>query len=66
MKDYYAEIDKCLSRHEQGKFTTHSMEWCTDRVAWCWKWRKITKEQMNNLADRICNIYDNNLSANFW
>lgn len=58
MRDFYSEIDKSLTAHERGKYAQHSLDWCADRVDWCWKWRKITREQMEELADRVCRCYD--------
>lgn len=61
----YIKIDKALTRLEQGKYATHSVDWCIDRIDWAWKWRKITKKQMEELAERayallnaeLCRIY---------
>lgn len=57
MRDYYSEIDKALSRLEQFKYPLHSIDWCADRIDWCWKWRKITREQMESLAERVTTFY---------
>lgn len=57
MKDYYKEIDEVLKSYEDYKpYHTKDIHWACDRVDWAWKWRKITKEQMEELADRVCNI----------
>ena len=54
MKDYYKEIDKVIKEYEEHRsYTTKSIGWICDRIDWCWKWKKITKEQMEELADRI-------------
>ena len=59
---YYNEIDKVVREYENGKpYHVRNIDWAADRVCWCWKWRKITKEQMAELADRISVIFDNNL-----
>lgn len=58
MRNYYAEIDNTLTAIELDKYAPHSLDWCADRVDWCWKWRKITHEQMVELADRVCSCYD--------
>lgn len=58
-KDFYAEIDKVVSEYEQNKpWHTKDISWAANRVDWCWKWRKITKEQMEELADRITAIFE--------
>lgn len=60
MKDYYKEIDNVVREYENHKpYHTRSIDWAADRVNWCWKWRKITKEQMKELADRITEVYIN-------
>ena len=57
MQDYYKEIDKTLTAIENYKYAPHSIDWCADRVDWCWKWRKITREQMESLAERVTAVY---------
>lgn len=54
----YIKIDKALTRLEQGKYATYSVDWCIGRIDWAWKWRKITKEQMEELAERACALLD--------
>lgn len=56
---FYEQIDKAIKEREAGKsYPSKSIEWICDRIDWCWKWRKITKEQMRELADRICDIME--------
>lgn len=60
VRNYYNEIDKALKDYEEFKpYRTRSIDWITDRIDWCWKFRHITEEQMNELADRVCKILDN-------
>lgn len=33
-----------------------SISWCCDSIDWLWKWRKITKEEMESLCDRMIAI----------
>lgn len=62
MKDYYKEIDKVLTEYEEYKsYHTRNIDWACNRIAWCYKWKKITKEQMQELADRATAILDKNL-----
>ena len=57
-RNYYTEIDKVISEYENGKpWHTRDIDWAANRVDWCWKWRKITKEQMEELANRITAIF---------
>jgi hypothetical protein len=59
---YYNEINKVVTEYENGKsYHVRNIDWAADRVVWCWKWRKISKEQMEELADRITAIFDNDL-----
>ena len=56
---FYLEIDKALKSYEGYKpYHFHSMDWIINRIDWCWKWRKITKEQMEELADRACKVME--------
>ena len=54
----YQKIDKFLSQHEKGKYTEKSLDDIADYIDWAWKWRKITREEMENAADRVCTLYD--------
>ena len=61
-RDYYAEIDEVLKRYEEHKpYFDKNIDWACNRIDWCHKWGKITKEQMEELADRATAILDNNL-----
>ena len=61
-KNYYEEINEVLKSYEDGKsYHTKNMDWAANRIVWAWKWRKITKEEMEELADRATAIFDNNL-----
>ena len=62
MKDYYEEINRALKEHEEYKpYHTKSLDWIADRIDWCWKWRKISDEQLNNLTNRIIKIFKEEL-----
>lgn len=62
MKDYYKEIDKVLTEYEEYRpYHTRNIDWACNRISWCYKWKKITKEQMEELADRATAILDKNL-----
>lgn len=59
-KDYYEEINKALQSYENFKpWHDKSLDWISNRIEWCTKWKKITKEQTTELVDRICNIFEN-------
>lgn len=58
-KDYYAEINKVLKEYEDYKpYHTLDIDWACNRIDWAYKWRKITKEQMEELADRAVAILE--------
>jgi hypothetical protein len=63
VKDFYEEINRSLTPIEQGRYSQHSLDWCADRIDWCWKWRKITYEQMVELANRVSSCYDAEIAA---
>ena len=57
---FYTDIDKVLNEYEDYKpYHTKDIDWVCNRIEWCWKWKKITKEEMEELADRATAILDN-------
>ena len=61
MRNYYSEIDKALRQYENYEpWKTQTIDWICNRIDWCWKWKKITEEQMEELADRVSNYLENN------
>lgn len=58
MRNYYREIDAALDRLENFKYATHDIDWCCDRIAWCWKFRHISNEQKDELCDRAIHVLD--------
>ena len=57
----YEKIDKALKSHEQKGYYERSLDSIANYIDWAWKWKKITKEEMENAADRICALYDKEL-----
>lgn len=58
-KNYYEEINKALLSYEDCKpWHDKTISWICDRIDWCWKWKKITREQMEELIDRICKVME--------
>ena len=56
---YYNEIDKALKSYENFKpYHEKNIDWICNRIDWCWKWRKITEKQMEELAARATAILD--------
>lgn len=54
----YEKIDKAISQHERNGYYERSLDSIADYIDWAWKWRKITKEEMENAADRVCALYE--------
>ena len=62
MNKFYDEINKALSSYETYKpYHIKSIDWICNRIDWCWKWRKITKEQKDELCDRVIYILEGEL-----
>ena len=58
-RNYYNEIDEALKTYEDFKlWHTKDIDWICNRIDWCWKFHHITKEQMEELVDRVCKILD--------
>lgn len=56
---YYDEINKALASHESYKpYHPRSMEWIANRITWCWKWKKISQQEMEELSIRATNIFE--------
>lgn len=59
MKDYYHELDLAIQAYEQHKpYKRYSTDFITDKICWCWKWKKITEEQTHELADRMTKVFE--------
>ena len=54
----YQKIDKYLFQHEKGKYTEKPLDNIADYIDCAWKWHKITKDEMENAADRVCALYN--------
>ena len=54
----YEKIDRWLKQHENFKYTERTIDQIADYIDWAWKWRKINKEQMEETADRVCNLLE--------
>lgn len=54
----YEKIDRVLRQHEKHGYAERSLDGLADYINWAWKWRKITREEMESAADRVCALYD--------
>ena len=53
-KNYYEEINQALQSYENYKpYHTKTVDWICNRIDWCWKWRKISQDEMEELVNRI-------------
>ena len=41
-KDYYKQLDGWVRMFEQCGYCPVRIEVVTDKIVWCWKWKKIT------------------------
>lgn len=58
-QDYYKELDIALQSYEFHKpYHTMKIDRVADKIVWCWKWKKITKEQMEELSDRATKVFE--------
>ena len=56
---FYDQINTAIISYEEYKpYHDKTIEWICDRIDWAWKWRKITREQMEELANRATNILE--------
>lgn len=62
VRDYYKEIDEEIKQYELYKPCRKGIDWITDRIDWCWKFRHITENQLEELVDRICNVMEDEIS----
>ena len=57
--DFRDEIERAIKSYEENKpYHIFSLDDIANKIDWCWKWRKITKTQMENFADRVTALYD--------
>ena len=68
--DYAAQINKAIRQYEDCEdyrpYKQYSIDWICNRIDWCWKFRKITKQQMNQFCDRVCEIMELYQGFNFF
>lgn len=60
-KDYYKQIDTAIRSYEEYKpYHQLTIDQITDKIDWCWKWKKITEGQMEELVNRIIKVMEDN------
>ena len=59
MINHYEEINNALLSYENHKpYHIHNTDWICSHIDWSWRWRKITKEQMEELAERVIKVME--------
>ena len=59
-KDYYKQLDGWVRMFEQCGYCPVRIEVVTDKIVWCWKWKKIT-EQQNTIINNRYNVISRQL-----
>lgn len=54
----YKLLVRTLNELEKGMYTDVDIHWCCDTIGWLWKWKKITREEMNVLCERATAILE--------
>ena len=59
--NYEEQIDKAIREHEECKpCPRYKLEWISNRIDWCWKWSKISREKKDEFCDRMIAIFEGN------
>ena len=59
MNKFELQIENAIQSYENYKpYHQHTIEWICNRIDWCWKWRKISEEKMNEFAERIIKVME--------
>jgi len=57
----YQKIDRVLKQHENHKYAERSLDSIASYIDWAWKWRKISEKEKNEVCDRICILFKEEL-----
>ena len=59
MSKFYHEIDKALQSYEFFRpYHDRSLEWICARIDWCWKWKKISEQEKDELCNRAIAVLE--------
>ena len=62
MNKYEQQLEKAITDFENyHPYPQHNIDWICNRISWCWKWRKISREKMEDFSDRICKIMEDDM-----
>lgn len=56
-RNYFEELSKALDRLNTDWQKSVYLWQISDKIVWCWKWRKITNEEKDILCDRVTKLY---------
>lgn len=59
VKKKVEKIENSLNRMEQGLYTDVSISWITDQIAWLWKFRHISHDDMVKLTNHAISVMNN-------
>ncbi len=54
----YEKIDRALTQHEKHRYYERSLESIANYIDWAWKFRKISRSEMESAVDRICKLFE--------
>ena len=49
----YKLLIETIEKLERREYTGFDTYWCANTINWLWKWKNITKEEMESLCDRV-------------
>lgn len=55
-KDYYAQINAWLEQYEIKGNGDQKLSVISDKISWCWKWKKLTKSEVDELCNRFVEV----------
>lgn len=58
----YQKIDRVLKQHEKLKYCERSLDSIASYIDWAWKFRKITEAEKDEVCDRVCALYDEEIA----
>ena len=62
MKNFYSQINDALIAYEDYRpYKPYPIDWICNRIDWCWKWKKITAQQKDELCDRIIKVMEDRI-----
>lgn len=61
-KDFYQELSRKIDFYEEHYWIDDDrksrLQAITNKLEWCWKFRKITEEQLHELCDRVTKLWE--------